>query len=48
MEERHIVELYRIIKNAYEDSSWDSVKEALEYIVDFMDTDEDEISDGLN
>ena len=41
MDEKELLELYKIIKRAYDESCWNTVHDAIDYISDYVDVDED-------
>jgi hypothetical protein len=41
MNEEELRELYRLIKYSYENTNWNSVKESLDYITEFIDVPDD-------
>ena len=45
MDQEQLCELYNLIKRAYDRSCWDTVQEALDYISEYMDIEEDSTED---
>lgn len=41
MNEDELTELYNLIKYGYENTDWNSVKESLDYIAEFIDVSDD-------
>ena len=41
MDEEQLFELYRLIKRGYDRSCWDTIQESLDYIGEYLDTDDD-------
>ena len=41
MNEEELQELYILIKYSYENTDWNSVKESLDYIAEFIDVSDD-------
>ncbi len=41
MNEEELLELYNLIKYSYENTDWNSVKESLDYISEYIDVSDD-------
>lgn len=41
MDEKELLELYKIIKRAYDESCWSNVRDAIDYISDYVDVEDD-------
>lgn len=45
MDDKELIELYKNIKRGYDNSNWDTIQETLEYILEFVDVDDEELSE---
>ncbi len=49
MDEKEILELYKILKRGFDTSDWDLIQESIDYISEYLDLDDDEETfDELN
>jgi hypothetical protein len=45
MDSQEINNLYKILKKGYNNSDWDMIQEAIDYISEYLDDDEENVDD---
>ena len=41
MEQSELLELYKNLKQGYDDGNWEIIQDAMDYLLDYIDVDED-------
>jgi hypothetical protein len=45
MDEEQLYKLYRIIKYGYDNTCWDSISDSLDYLREYVETDDEDVTE---